>query len=119
MAQYVRASAKDLVKRPSNITPVEAAGIAIAALTSYQAIYKLAKVEVDQTVFVNGGSSSVGAFAIQFAKAKGAKVIATASGKNEACVRKMGADEVVSIDIISTVVKHFYHSSSTIRKWDL
>ena len=51
--------------------------------------------EPGQTVFVNGGSSSVGAFAIQIAKAKGAaKVVASASGKNEEFVRGLGADEV-------------------------
>jgi NADPH:quinone reductase-like Zn-dependent oxidoreductase len=57
-------------------------------------MYHLAEVEPGQTVFINGGSSSLGAFSIQFAKAKGAKVIATASGKNESFVRQMGADEV-------------------------
>lgn len=48
-------------------------------------------------VFINGGSSAVGIFAIQIAKAKGATVWATASGKNEALVRSLGAEEVSSI----------------------
>ena len=82
------------VLRPSNISPVQAAGITLAGLTAYQALIHVGKLEAEQTVFVNGGSSSVGAFAIQIAKAKGAHVVATASGKNEAFVRKMGADEV-------------------------
>ena len=82
------------VLRPSNISPVQAAGITLAGLTAYQALIDVGKLEAEQTVFVNGGSSSVGAFAIQIAKAKGAHVVATASGKNEAFVRKMGADEV-------------------------
>ena len=80
--------------RPSNITPVQAAGITLVGMTSYQALIHVAKLESEQTIFVNGGSSSVGAIAIQIAKAKGARVVATASGKNEAFVRKMGADEV-------------------------
>jgi NADPH:quinone reductase-like Zn-dependent oxidoreductase len=47
-------------------------------------------------VFINGGSSSVGAFAIQIAKAKGINVVASASAKNEELVRSLGADEVSS-----------------------
>ncbi|KAF8162896.1 hypothetical protein B0H34DRAFT_835459 [Crassisporium funariophilum] len=78
-----------------NVTPVQAAGITLCAMTAYQALIHTAKLESEQIVFVNGGSTAVGAFAIQLAKAKGAKVIATASGKNEAFVRKMGADEFI------------------------
>lgn len=63
-------------------------------MTSYQAIIHIGKLEPEQTVFINSGSTSVGAFAIQIAKAKGARVVATASGENEVFVRKMGADEV-------------------------
>lgn len=63
-------------------------------MTGYQALFQVAKLEAGQTVFINGGSTSVGAFAIIFAKARGIKVVASASGKNEAFVRSMGADEV-------------------------
>jgi len=93
LSQYIRVPSNHLVKRPSNITPVEAAGITLAALTSYQAIHHIAKVEPQQTVFINGGSSATGAFAIQIAKAKGAKVVATASARNEQVIRELGADE--------------------------
>ena len=50
--------------------------------------------QAGQTLFVNGGSTAVGAFAIQLAKARGARVVAAASAKNEAYVRALGADEV-------------------------
>lgn len=93
LSQYTSLPAAYLVKRPLNITAIEAAGVPLAALTSYQA-GGLGKLEPDQTIFINGGSSSLGAFAIQFAKARGAKVVATASTKNEAFGRRMGADEV-------------------------
>lgn len=94
LAEYIRVPTDYFGLRPSNITRVQAAGITLAALTSYQALIHVGKLESEQTVFVNGGSTAVGAFAIQIAKAKGARVVATASGKNEAFVRKMGADEV-------------------------
>jgi len=50
---------------------------------------------LNQTVLINGGSSATGAFAIQIAKYKGARVVATASGKNEQFVRNLGADEFI------------------------
>ncbi|KAF8810131.1 NAD(P)-binding protein [Phlegmacium glaucopus] len=95
LAEYIRGPADYFVHRPSNITPVEAAGITLAALTSYQALHHIAKVEPEQTVFINGGSSATGVFAIQIAKAKGAKVVATASAKNEQVIRNLGADEFI------------------------
>ena len=82
------------MKRPSNITPVEATGINLSALTSYQALHHIINVEPEQTVFINGGSSATGAFAIQIENSKGARVVATASGKNEQFVRNL----VVKID---------------------
>ncbi|KAF8968382.1 hypothetical protein BDZ97DRAFT_432557 [Flammula alnicola] len=48
-----------------------------------------------QTVFVNGGSTAVGRFAIQLAKSKGAKVVATAPARNEELVRSIGTDEFI------------------------
>ncbi|KAF8644811.1 hypothetical protein AX16_008268 [Volvariella volvacea WC 439] len=95
LAEYVRVPASYLIKRPATVTPVQAAGITLVALTSWQALIHLGHLEEGQSVFVNGGSSSVGAFAIQIAKAKGAKVTASASAKNEGFVRKMGADEFI------------------------
>lgn len=77
-----------------NVSPVEAAGITLAAQTAYQALYDKGKIEEGMSVFINGGSTAVGSFAIQIAKAAGTKVIATASAKNEQYVRNLGADEV-------------------------
>ncbi|TBU35309.1 NAD(P)-binding protein [Dichomitus squalens] len=51
------------------------------------------RLEAGQSVFINGGSTAVGSFAIQLAKAKGAHVAVSASGKNEEYVRNLGADE--------------------------
>lgn len=94
LAQYTKVLASDVVPRPKNVTPTQAAGFGIAGLTAYQALEDIAKLEEGQSVFINGGSTAVGSFAIQLAKAKGAKVAASASGKNEQYVRGLGADEV-------------------------
>ncbi|KAH7924555.1 NAD(P)-binding protein [Leucogyrophana mollusca] len=95
LAQYVRLPASCVIVRPPNITPIEACGIAMAGETALQALVGVGKLEAGQTVFINGGSSSVGIFAIYVAKAIGAKVVASASGKNEEFVLGHGADEFV------------------------
>ncbi|KAH9841922.1 uncharacterized protein C8Q71DRAFT_700158 [Rhodofomes roseus] len=95
LAQYARIKAEDLVPLPANVTPVQASGVTLVAMTAYQALFGLGGLRPKQSVFVNGGSTAVGAFAIQLAKAVGCKVTASASAKNEEYVRSLGADEFV------------------------
>jgi NADPH:quinone reductase-like Zn-dependent oxidoreductase len=95
LAQYVRVPVDHLVLRPPNITPIQAAGITLASLTAYQAVFDIAGLEAEQSICISGGSTAVGAFAIQLAKASGAKVTAIASAKNEDFVRGLGADEFI------------------------
>ncbi|EIM82590.1 NAD-P-binding protein [Stereum hirsutum FP-91666 SS1] len=95
LCEYIVVPAENITLRPSNITPTQASGISLTGMTAYQAIFQDGKLKAGQTLFVNGGSTSVGAFAIIFAKSRGIKVVASASGKNEAFVRRMGADEFI------------------------
>ena len=94
LAQYTPVLASQAALRPKNVTPSQASGFGIAPLTAYQALFDIAQLEEGQSVFINGGSTAVGSFAIQLAKAKGARVAASASAKNEQYVRDLGADEV-------------------------
>ncbi|KAI0735098.1 NAD-P-binding protein [Earliella scabrosa] len=93
LAQYTPVLASQAALRPKNVTPSQASGFGIAPLTAYQALFDIAQLEEGQSVFINGGSTAVGSFAIQLAKAKGARVAASASAKNEQYVRDLGADE--------------------------
>lgn len=94
LAQYTRMSAEHLAHLPPNTSFVGGAGLGIAGATAIRLLIVVGKLEPDQYIFINGGSSSVGAFAIQIAKAKGCRVVASASGKNETFVKGLGADEV-------------------------
>ena len=94
-AEYAIARQTDLAPKPARLNHVEAAGVPMAALTAFQAIQKYGRLEKGQTVLVNGAAGGVGHFAVQLAKAKGARVIGVASGRHEAFLRDLGADEVV------------------------
>src|SRR5204862_7220190 len=86
----------ELSPKPKSLTFVEAAGVPLAALTAWQALIDAAKLSAGQTVLIHGGSGGVGSFGIQIAKARGAKVFATASTPNQELLKQLGAD--VAID---------------------
>jgi len=95
-AEYAVATEVEAAPKPKSIRFVEAAGVPVVALTAWQALIDTAKLSVGQTVLIHGGSGGVGSFAIQIAKARGAKVIATASTANQDLLKQLGAD--VAID---------------------
>lgn len=94
LAQYAYTPAMSTAHRPEGISPNEASGISIVALTAHAALYQVGQLEAGQRIFINGGSTSVGIYAVQFAKALGCTVYASASGKNEEFLRDLGVDEV-------------------------
>ena len=95
-AEYAVATEVEAASKPKSIGFVEAAGVPVVALTAWQALIDTAKLSAGQTVLIHGGSGGVGSFAIQIAKARGAKVIATASTANQDLLKQLGAD--VAID---------------------
>jgi NADPH:quinone reductase-like Zn-dependent oxidoreductase len=97
LAQYAAIPAQYLAHKPGSLTPQQASGISLVGLTAYQAMHELVDLQPDQTVFVNGGTTAVGIYAIQMAKSLGCKVTAAASGKNEEFLRGLGIDEVGSV----------------------
>jgi NADPH:quinone reductase-like Zn-dependent oxidoreductase len=94
-AQYAVVPERDAAPKPKSLTYVDAAAVPIVALTAWQALIDTAKLNAGQTVLVHGGSGGVGSFAIQIAKARGAKVIATASTANQDLLKQLGTDVAV------------------------
>jgi NADPH:quinone reductase-like Zn-dependent oxidoreductase len=94
-AQYAVVSEGDAAPKPKSLTYVEAGAVPIVALTAWQALIDTAKLNAGQTVLIHGGSGGVGSFAIQIAKARGAKVIATASTANQDLLKQLGTDVAV------------------------
>ena len=95
-AQYALVSEREAAPKPRSVTYIQAAAVPIVAMTAWQALIDTAKLSTGQTVLIHGGSGGVGTFAIQIAKARGAKVIATASTRNQDLLKELGAD--VAID---------------------
>jgi NADPH:quinone reductase-like Zn-dependent oxidoreductase len=108
-AEYVSAPASEVALKPAGIDHVHAAAAPMSLLTAWQFMIELGHNEPNplqphthvpvplegKTVLVNGAAGGVGHFAVQLAKWKGARVIAVASGKHEALLRDLGADEFI------------------------
>src|SRR4029077_16233708 len=94
-AEYAVAKESEAALKPKNINFVEAAAVPLAATTAWQALIDSAKIDKGQTVLIHGGSGGVGSFAIQIAKARGAKVIATASTEHQALLKQLGVDQAI------------------------
>ena len=99
-AEYCVCNENEAAIKPKSLNFVEAAAVPLAALTAWQALMDVGKLEAGQTVLIHGGSGGVGSFAIQIAKSRGARVIATASTPNQDLLKRLGAD--VAIDYTKT-----------------
>jgi NADPH:quinone reductase-like Zn-dependent oxidoreductase len=94
-AEYVSVPSLSVVRKPSTLSHIEAAGAPLAALTAWGMVVEVAKAHEGQRMLIHAGSGGVGHFAVQFASYFGAHVIATASGANVSWLRSLGAAEVV------------------------
>ena len=102
-AEYVVAEAEyGIVPVPEGWSFEEAAQLGVAAFTALQTLHETlelpspfdARTGHERSILIWGGASSVGQYAIQFAKLGGFRVITTASPKNFDLVKGLGADEV-------------------------
>jgi NADPH:quinone reductase-like Zn-dependent oxidoreductase len=129
-AEYVSVPASELALKPAGIDHIHTAGAPMSLLTAWQFLIELGHNEPNpfqsfrhqpmplqgKTVLVNGAGGGVGHLAVQLAKWQGARVIAVASGRNEALMRDLGvaqfidytktaADEVVGdVDLVLDAV---------------
>jgi NADPH:quinone reductase-like Zn-dependent oxidoreductase len=94
-AEFVTVRASELALKPKSLSHAEAASVPLAALTAWQGLFTIAKLEAGQTVLIHGASGGVGSFAVQMAKNAGAKVIGTGSARSKAHLLELGADVVV------------------------
>lgn len=99
-AEYALVRESAAARKPASLDYAQAASLPLVGLTAWQALIDLARVQSGQKVLIHAGSGGVGTFAIQLAKHLGAQVATTASAKNHALVKSLGAD--VAIDYKTT-----------------
>jgi NADPH:quinone reductase-like Zn-dependent oxidoreductase len=94
-AEYVAVDVEHVGSMPRRLNFVEAGAGATTGLTALQGIDDALRVGKNETVLVFGATGAVGTLAIQFAKRKRARVLATASGRDAtALAKKLGADRI-------------------------
>lgn len=103
-AEYCVVEESGLAHKPKSLNHAEAAVVPISALTAWQGLFEKANLQRGQDVLIHGAAGSVGMFAVQLARWRGAHVIATASSGSEDFVRALGADQV--IDYRKTPFEH-------------
>jgi NADPH:quinone reductase-like Zn-dependent oxidoreductase len=94
-AEYAIAKVGEIGTKPQSLDFEDAAAIPLGALTAWQAMFDLANLSSGQRILITAAAGGVGSLAVQLAKAKGAFVIGMASGRNEAFVKDLGADEFI------------------------
>ena len=95
-AEYVAVPADVVAHVPEGLDLKHAGAIATTGLTALQGVDDMLHLQNDEAVIICGASGGVGTLAIQFAKLRGARVLATASGDDGlSFVRSLGADMAV------------------------
>lgn len=109
-AEYVAVVDDRVGHAPRSLDLSLAGAIPTTGLTALQGIDEHLRVKAGQSVFIHGASGGVGTLAVQFAKLRGARVLATASGKEgQGLVRELGADATIDArhgDVLKAA-KHF------------
>ena len=94
--EYVCMPAHAFTKAPAGYTPVEAATLTTAGVTAWRGLVVCGQVKPGDTVLILG-TGGVSLFALQFAKAAGARVIATSSSEEKLeKLKRLGADNVIN-----------------------
>ncbi|CAF1006753.1 unnamed protein product [Adineta ricciae] len=102
-AEYVRGNEGNFALKPKNLSMIEAAAVPLACETSYQALFVKTSppVGAQTKVFICGGATATGLYAIQMAKAVGAHVATTCSQRNFNVMEKVGYKIVQDVNEVN------------------
>lgn len=99
-AEYAAVPAHDLAPKPKSLDFLRAAAVPHVTMTAWAALVDAANLSEGQTVLIHGAAGGVGHVAVQLAKLRGAKVLATASGHNHEFLQELGVDQVVDYNTV-------------------
>jgi NADPH2:quinone reductase len=117
-AEYAAVHEDWLYPIPDSVSEQEAAAVALVGITAHLGLFRCAKLQAGEIVFVNGGTGGVGSMVVQMAKAIGAKVITTVGSEEKAQLcRQWGADLVLNYktDDVPAKIKEF--SGAGVHVW--
>lgn len=107
-AEYAAIEESAIALIPEYLSYEEAASVPLTALTAMQA-FEIMQVKAGETIFISGGTGSLGAMAIPIAKSLGLHVYTNGSQENEERVRKLGAEKFIDykkenyVDVLADV----------------
>jgi NADPH:quinone reductase-like Zn-dependent oxidoreductase len=104
-AGQIVTDAANLARKPDGLDFIEAASLPLVALTAWQAFADEGRDLDGLHVLIHNAAGGVGIAAVQIAKARGARVLATASPANAEFVRELGADQ--GVDFRTTPLEGF------------
>ncbi|MCS7168409.1 MAG: NADPH:quinone reductase, partial [Gemmatales bacterium] len=106
-AEYAAVREDWLYPIPPGVSELEAAAVALVGITAHLGLFRCARLQPGEVVFVNGGTGGVGSMVVQMAKAIGALVITTVGSEAKAQLcRQWGADLVLNYktdDIVANI----------------
>jgi NADPH:quinone reductase-like Zn-dependent oxidoreductase len=94
-AEFAVARAEHCARCPNRLDDVGAGSLGLAGLTAWQGLFDHGGLRAGQRVLIHGAAGGVGHLAVQFARARGAEVLATCAGEDADFVRGLGAKEVI------------------------
>jgi NADPH:quinone reductase-like Zn-dependent oxidoreductase len=94
-AEKVALDQRAITRKPPSLDHIHAAAIPLAGQTAWQGLFRYGGLKPGQSVLIHGGAGGVGHFAIQFAKAKGARVLTTVATADVKFATSLGADVVI------------------------
>lgn len=94
-AEYVAVRSDSVALKPASLDHIHAAAVPLAAITAWQGLFDHGMLRRGERVLIHGAAGGVGHFAVQFAKIRGAYVIAVARAEDHALLTELGADEVI------------------------
>jgi NADPH2:quinone reductase len=98
-AEYTALAAEHVAPFPAALDFREAGAVPVTGLTALAGIDDALALRPGQTVLIHGASGGVGALAVQFAKHRGARVLATAKGRDaREFLRGLHVDEAIDTD---------------------
>lgn len=107
-AEYALIAATQAVPMPPELTFAQAAALGMAWPAAYYGLIRRGAIVAGETVLIQGAAGGVGSAAVQLARARGARVLATASGAaQQAFVLSLGAEAVIDYrreDVVARVL---------------